>query len=99
MSSPLSDDERAQLSARADEFHAALLRGAGSDWKPFLADLPGSMRPRVLTELVIIDLIHRWEHRERPEVEEYVARFPELGPIDKVPPQVIIEECRCRAKA
>jgi serine/threonine protein kinase len=99
MSSPLSDDERAQLSARADEFHAALIRGAGSDWGPFLADLPDRMRRAVLTELVIIDLIHRWEHRERPEVEEYVARFPELGPIDKVPQQVIVEECRCRAKA
>jgi serine/threonine protein kinase len=32
-------------------------------------------------------------------VEEYVAKFPELGPIDKVPPQIIVEECRCRAKA
>ena len=48
---------------------------------------------------VIIDLIHRWDKRERPEVEEYVARFPELGPIDKVPTQVILEECRSRAKA
>ena len=57
------------------------------------------MRVPVLTELVILDLIHRWEHKERPEVEEYVARFPELGPIDKVPAQIIVEECRCRAKA
>jgi len=99
MSSPLSDDERAQLSARADEFHEALRKGAGSDWGPFLAGLPERMRLRVLIELVIIDLIHRWERRERPEVEEYVAKFPELGPIDQVPPQIIVEECRCRAKA
>ena len=59
MSSPLSDDERAMLSARADEFHAALLRGAGTDWVPFLAGLPEKLRRPVLTELVIIDLIHK----------------------------------------
>ena len=99
MSSPLSDDDRAQLSARADEFHEALRRGAGSDWKPFLADLPERMRRPVLIELVIIDLIHRWENRERPEVEDYLAKFPELGPRDQVPGHIIVEECRCRAKA
>jgi hypothetical protein len=99
MSSPLSDDERAQLSVRADEFHAALLRGVGSDWGPFLEGLPERMRRPVLVELVIIELIHRWEHRERPELEEYVARFPELGPIESVPHQLIVEEYRCRVKA
>ena len=99
MSSPLSDDDRAQLSARADEFHEALRKGAGSDWKPFLADLPERMRRPVLIELVIIDLIHRWENRERPEVEDYLAKFPELGPRDQVPGHIIVEECRCRAKA
>src|SRR5262249_35354986 len=33
------------------------------------------------------------------EVEEYIARFPELGPMDSIPSQIIVEECRCRAKA
>jgi serine/threonine protein kinase len=53
----------------------------------------------VLSELVILDLIHRWERGERPEIEEYVRRFPEFGPLDRVPPDVIVEECRCRVKA
>ena len=99
MSSPLSDDERAQLSARADQFHEALRKGAGTNWDEFLSGLDEKMRRVVLTELVILDLIDRWEKRERPEVEDYVARFPELGPADQVPPQIIVEECRCRAKA
>ncbi|HEV3440761.1 MAG TPA: bifunctional serine/threonine-protein kinase/formylglycine-generating enzyme family protein [Gemmata sp.] len=99
MTSPLSDDERAQLSVRADEFHAALVRGAGSNWEPFLSGLQEQARVAVLTELVIIDLIYRWERKERPEIEEYVARFPELGPMDRVPSAVIIEEYRCRRKA
>jgi serine/threonine protein kinase len=99
MSSSLSDEERALLSVRADEFHAALARGAASDWRPFLAGLPERLRLPVLTELVILDLIHRWEQGQRPEVEEYVARFPELGPADRVPPALVVEECRCRVKA
>jgi hypothetical protein len=61
MNSPLSDDDRALLSVRADEFHAALGRGVGSDWEPFLKGLPEKVRPAVLTELIIIDLIYRWE--------------------------------------
>ena len=57
MTSPLSEDERAQLSMRADEFHAALGRGAGADWEPFLKGLPAHVRVAVLGELVILDLM------------------------------------------
>jgi serine/threonine protein kinase len=98
-STPLTDEERSKLSARADEFHAALARGGVGDWGPFLAGLPETLRRAVLAELVIIDLMHRWSRGERPLVEEYVARFPELGPADRVPGAVIVEECRCRVKA
>jgi serine/threonine protein kinase len=96
---PLTDDDRALLSVRADEFHAALARGGVGDWGQYLAGLSAALRRAVLTELVLIDLAHRWGHGERPVVEEYVARFPDLGPEDKVPAAVIVEECRCRAKA
>lgn len=99
MTAPLSDEERALLSVRADEFHAALARGASSDWEPFLAGLPAHARLAVLAELVIIDLIHRWGQGERPEIEDYLARFPELGPASRIPTSVILEECRCRKKA
>src|SRR5262245_56129859 len=99
MSSPLSDDDRARLSARADQFNEALRKGMVKDWDEFLGGLDDRMRRVVLTEMVIIDLIDRWEKRQRPEVEEYLARFPDLGPADRVPPEIIVEECRCRAKA
>jgi serine/threonine protein kinase len=100
MTTPLSDEERAQLSMRADEFHSVLIHGGSAeDWTPFLAGLQGRVRRAVLTELTILDLIHRWEKKERPEVEEYVRRHPELGPIDEVPNSVIVEEFRCRVKA
>jgi len=99
-SHPLTDAERAQLSVRADQFHEALARGTVNDWGPYLAGLEEQrLRPAVLAELVILDLIHRWEHGQRPHVEDYIARFPEFGPADRVPPQVIVEEWRCRLKA
>jgi serine/threonine protein kinase len=96
---PLSDPERAELSVRADQFHEALARGSVSDWEVYLAGLSARARPAVLAELVIIDLGHRWGRGERLTVEDYLRRFPDLGPAEKVPPKVILEELRCRLKA
>src|SRR4051812_13990778 len=96
---PTPDDDRALLSARADQFFGALSRGQADDWEPFLAGLSADTRRAVLTELVIIDLGHRWSKGERPRVERYVDRFPELGPLDRVPSALIREEHRCRVKA
>src|SRR5687768_88402 len=96
---PLSDDDRAVLSARADQFFAALAVGSPADWEQFLAGLASPLRTAVLTELVVIDLAHRWEKGERPVIEDYLARFPELGPVDRVASTLILEEYRCRAKA
>jgi len=90
---------RADLSARADQFFAALTRGGADDWEPFLASLTGTARVAVLAELVLIDLGHRWARGGQAVVEEYVARFPELGPLDRVPAALILEEHRCRVKA
>src|SRR4051812_34283383 len=93
------DDDRALLSARADQFFGALNRGQADDWEPFLVGLSGPTRLAVLTELVIIDLGHRWGKGDRHRIEWYVDRFPELGPLDKVPVALIKEEHRCRVKA
>jgi len=96
---PLSDADRAQLSARADEFHEALVRGGIADWDKFLSGLPDHIRPAVLTELVIIDLGYRWGHGESPKIEDYIEKFPEFGPAARVPAAVILEEHRSRIKA
>ncbi|MBA4189581.1 MAG: hypothetical protein C0467_16470 [Planctomycetaceae bacterium] len=100
MGSPiLSEEDRAQLSARADEFHAALVRSGIADWEQFLSGLPANTRLAVLTELVIIDLSYRWGRGERPKIEEYIARFPEFGPAERIPTAVILEEHRARIKS
>ncbi|HSQ54854.1 MAG TPA: hypothetical protein VLM40_03840, partial [Gemmata sp.] len=98
-STPLTEEERALLSARADAFHAALARGDGGDWNHYVAELPEHFRRIMLSELAIIDLVERWKNGETPLVEDYVARFPELGPVEEVPRALIVEECRCRARA
>ncbi len=93
----LTSDEQIQLSARADAFHSALRRGGvGADWKEHLEGLEGPVRVAVLIELAILDMGHRWQKGERIGVEEYVGRFPELGPLDAISPKLITEEFRSR---
>ncbi len=96
----LTDSDRALLSQRADAFYAALTRNQNpADWDEFLRDVPARLRSVFLSELVIIDIVRRWTRGERPLIEQYVERFPELGPLDKVSPKLIAEEYRARLKA
>ncbi len=94
----LSDDEWKELQKRADQFAEALGKGTAGDWQTFLEDLGGRMRLAVLGELVKIDLEHRWSRGEKPLIDEYVTRFPELGPLHVVPVDLICEEYRLRRK-
>jgi serine/threonine protein kinase len=96
---PGPNPDRATLSVRADEFFAAIASGSVTDWEPYLAQLSGTARLAVLTELAIIDLGHRWSRGERPMVEEYLNRFPEFGSANNAPTALILEEHRCRVKA
>jgi serine/threonine protein kinase len=97
--SELTDSDREWLSTVADEFHAALTRGPVTDWQPFLLKLTDRVRPHGLIEFALIELGHRWKLGERPTVEEYVGRFPDLGPRDAVPGKLIAEEYWCRLVA
>lgn len=95
----LTDAEQSILSTRADQFFDALSKGNAGDWRPFLSGLDGKVRPFVLTELIIIEMGHKWSSGEKVTVEEYLSRFPELGPTDQVPAKLILEEHLCRIKA
>src|SRR5947207_806923 len=97
---PLTDADRQLLSVRADEFYQAVTTGGDpGDWDRFLAGLTPGLRLAVLHELIIIDLARRWERGDRPVVEEYVRRFPEIGPVEELAPALILEEHRCRLRA
>mgnify|MGYP001806856273 CR=1 FL=1 len=97
---PLSDADRALLSARADALYAAYTRNqAPENWDSYLADVPDRLRLALIRELVTIDLVRRWQRGERPLLEQYLDRFPELGPLDQITPKLITEEYRARLKA
>jgi serine/threonine-protein kinase len=63
-------------------------------------------RRTLLEELIKIDLEHRWRQApqlgstsatpEQARLEDYVGRFPELGPLDRLPAELIAEEYRAR---
>lgn len=89
----------AQLSMVADAFHAARQKGAVDDWACYLDAVPEHLRRAALVELVIIDLEYRWREGENPCIEEYIHRFPLLGPQEAVPDELILEEVRCRRQA
>ncbi|HEY1191858.1 MAG TPA: protein kinase [Gemmata sp.] len=95
----LSDDEKNQVTARAEQFEHALARGPVTHLAPFLDGLSGPARLVLLAELVGRDLRHRWANGERPTVESYLAQYPELGPANAVPVALILEEYRCRVRA
>jgi serine/threonine-protein kinase len=62
----------------------------------------GPARPRILQEMIKLDLEYRWRSSERlpqaepkttgPRLEAYIARFPELGSADRLPIALIGEE-------
>ena len=83
-----------------------------ADFLPEEGDFSESARKSVLIELVIIDLEHRWRSNvasdaetlspdttqagAQPTLEDYVARYPELGPVDSLPIGPICWEYRIR---
>lgn len=95
----LTDADRALLSQKADAFYSAARTRSPENWEEYLEEVPVRLRPAVLTELVIIDLVQHWKRGKRKLIEEYVSRFPELGPLDRVSPKLIAEEYRARLKA
>src|SRR5262245_42423900 len=54
-------------------------------------------RKTFLEELVKIDLEHCWRRKTTSwDLEEYVKRHPELGPLSRLPIELIVEEYRVR---
>ncbi len=92
----LSDADWNVLQERADRFEKALKKGPVDDWGPFVEGLAPPLRTSVLHEMVKVDLDHRWQHGERPLLEEYMFRHGEIGDVDTIPVDLICEEYRIR---
>lgn len=50
-----------------------------------------ALRKTVLMELIKVELGLRWKQGERPRLEEYLTRYPQVGPRDTLPPDLVYE--------
>lgn len=67
------------------------------DLASFLPPPGDPMRAAALYRLIPIDLAGRWRNGVPLSLEDYISRYPEIGPIERVPPQLIAAEYRIRA--
>jgi hypothetical protein len=74
---PASDHLATTYNAACARFQAAWRAGGRPRIEDFLADAPAPGRPRLLGELLGLELGLRRQAGEWPESAEYVARFPE----------------------
>ena len=82
-------------------FETAWKVGTMPDLAAFLPDPGSAERRRILEELIKSDLEHRWRQAgqagqdgrsERRFLEDYQQLFPELGPLDNMPLELIEAE-------
>jgi hypothetical protein len=71
---------------------------AGMELDPFLPTAPDDLRTVVLHELVKSDLEIRWRRGLNAKLDHYQQQFPELGPAEALPPELIYEEYRTRQR-
>jgi serine/threonine protein kinase len=86
---------------RLEQFDAAWRHGDVPSIEAFLPPAGATGRRKVLDELIKIDLEYRWRHgdnRPGPRLEDYVARFAELSPLESLPLELIGEEYRVRQR-
>src|SRR5262245_25762044 len=78
------------------DFEAAWQRPGEPALDEFLVGMESPHRPYLLAELIKIDLERRWRSGRRALVEDYLARFSELGAEGQFPRDLLHEEIRVR---
>jgi serine/threonine protein kinase len=68
------------------------------DLASFLPPPGDPLRLAALTRLIPIDLSARWRNGIPLSLEDYILRYPEMGPLERVPPDLIAAEYRIRAE-
>lgn len=88
------------LGAQVDGLIEAWELGDPPHLADFVPDLPVQYQRLVLTELIKVDLEYRWCRRGEPKrLEQYAAEFPVLGPVARLPCDLIYEEWQVRKQA
>jgi hypothetical protein len=74
-------DALQRIDAIACEFERQWAEGRQPRIEDFLLRLPQTERPRLLWELLVVELEYRHKEPEPPALEPYLARFPALPDI------------------
>src|SRR5262245_2479145 len=100
-SRPVAPDA-SRLDQLLDQFEQAWQSSSPPSLEAFIAGLAGMdppLRRRLLVELIKIDLDHYWRspapgpgQADRPLLEAYARRFPELGSAAELPVSLVREE-------
>ncbi len=93
---PLSGDDWDKLLRVAERFEEAWKGSESVDLARFLPPPGTPLRLAVLQELIKTELEIRWRRGNRAVLEDYAARFLELGPVRALPARLIYEEYRTR---
>lgn len=59
-----------------DQFETSWKTGTRPSIESFLSEVDVSTRPKLLTELIQVDICYRRHLGESPHLEEYLTRFP-----------------------
>jgi hypothetical protein len=94
----LSLDDWDRLRDAAEQLEAAWERGGDADLAAFLPPPGDRLRLPVLEELIKTELELRWSRGRSATLDDYLARFPELGGAAGVSPQLVYEEYRARQR-
>ncbi len=101
-SSRLSASEHEQLAAQKKKFEEACQRlrtaGQAASLDDYLPPEEEALRVATLWRLIPTDLRQRWGRGERAMLEEYVARYPELGGVSQLPIALLHEEYSVRSQ-
>ena len=89
----MSLDERRLAEGWLDEFEAGWHPGRLAEHSARLPSPGHRMRLPLLTEMVKVDLERQWRAGQRPSLESYLARFPELGTAGTVDGALVQAEC------
>src|SRR5215471_9305765 len=95
---PLTDHDWVRLNEQCEALERAWREADGDfvDLGLFLPPVEDPLRRRFLLELIKTELEIRWRRNLPITLENYLARFRELGPIHTLPASLIYEEYRTR---
>lgn len=85
----LSEADRQELKNWLSEFDRFWDAGRLAAVIRFLPARGSPLRPRLLTELVKVDMRRQWQRGLRVTVESYLLYVPELGTVDSVSPELV----------